>query len=316
MGTGAAPTSRGTALAAGRGLFAGLTVVDLVLGVHGPVGPDQKVRATSQELCAGGPATNAAVTFAALGGHATLLTALGRHPVAGVAREDLRSHRVDLVDATADASEAPTVAAIAVDGKSGGRQVVSAYGRRDAQAPAGVANLVAGCGVVLLDGHHPRLAQAVAEAARGEGVPVLLDAGSWKPHLADLWPLVDLAIASSDFAPPDLGDGDVLGWLHGVGVPNAAVTAGAGPVRWSSSKAKQAERVEPPRVEAVDTLGAGDVFHGAAAWAASGLAPTALPSRLSEILEFACAIAAQRVQIAGARAWVEAVASRPAARRP
>lgn len=295
-----------------RGLFVGLSVLDLVLEVPHPVAADQKVRALGQELSAGGPATNAAVVFAALGGEASLLTTVGRHPLAEVIRADLAAHGVDLLDATPDDPESPVVAAIAVERATGGRQVVSAHGRRDPSTPPGIEARLQGRGVVLLDGHHPRMAEAVARAARQAGIPVLLDAGSWKPHLAGLLPWVDLAIASADFLPPDVAPDAVLDWLHAAGVPAAAVTAGPAPVRWSV-RGSGAGEVAPPRVRAVDTLGAGDVFHGAAAWALcreGGL--TTLPQRLPEILQFACGVAAERVQVAGARAWVQVVGARSA----
>jgi sugar/nucleoside kinase (ribokinase family) len=56
------------------GLFVGLSTLDIVYRVAAPPGPDEKVQAAGQDLAAGGPATNAAVTFAALGGAATLGT--------------------------------------------------------------------------------------------------------------------------------------------------------------------------------------------------------------------------------------------------
>lgn len=61
-----------------RGLFAGLATLDIVSHVDRAPGPDEKVTATWQLVAAGGPALNAAVTFAALGGHALLLTASAR----------------------------------------------------------------------------------------------------------------------------------------------------------------------------------------------------------------------------------------------
>src|SRR5690625_5980424 len=64
-----------------RGVFAGLATLDVIHRVDASPGPDEKVTALSQFVAAGGPAANAAVTFAALGGHAVLLTALGRSPI-------------------------------------------------------------------------------------------------------------------------------------------------------------------------------------------------------------------------------------------
>src|SRR5690625_5828251 len=70
-----------------RGVFAGLATLDVIHRVDASPGPDEKVTALSQFVAAGGPAANAAVTFAALGGHAVLLTALGRSPIARTIRD-------------------------------------------------------------------------------------------------------------------------------------------------------------------------------------------------------------------------------------
>ena len=47
------------------GLFCGLAVVDVIQLVQAPPGPDDKIVALDQLIAAGGPATNAAVAFAA-----------------------------------------------------------------------------------------------------------------------------------------------------------------------------------------------------------------------------------------------------------
>src|SRR5262249_1342223 len=65
-----------------HGLFAGLATLDLVHTLERPLGPDEKSVALRQDIAAGGPAANAAVTFAALGGDAVLGTAPGAHPPA------------------------------------------------------------------------------------------------------------------------------------------------------------------------------------------------------------------------------------------
>lgn len=57
----------------------------------------------------------------------------------------------------------------------------------------------------------------------------------------------------------------------------------------------------PPQVVAVDTLGAGDAFHGAlAALLASG-------ADLAAGVLGACEVAALRVSVAGARGWLSGV---------
>ncbi|EOD66216.1 PfkB family carbohydrate kinase, partial [Amycolatopsis vancoresmycina] len=148
--------------------------------------------------------------------------------------------------------------------------------------------------VVLVDGHHPNLALSVARAA-GD-VPVVLDAGSWKPVLDELLPLVDIAACSAHFAAPEPG-------LHQRGVPTVITTAGPRPVRWSTADGGSGE-VPVPAVEARDTLGAGDVWHGALAVAV--VREPTVPDRI----RFANEVAAERVRHVGPRSWTTAIAGR------
>jgi sugar/nucleoside kinase (ribokinase family) len=277
-----------------RGLFVGLTTLDIVHRVARHLGPDEKASALGQDLAAGGPATNAAVTFAVLGGAATLVTAAGRHPLARFASEELRSRGVRLVDATPDESAIPTVSAIRVLDRTGQRSVssVNAAGR-SAAAPAELARLASESDIVLLDGHHPALALAAARHAQAAGAPVLLDAGSWKPVLVELLPLVDAVIASAAFAVPR-GSPAVLER----GPRLFAVTRGGEPVEWAT--AQKSGTVAVAKVAARDTLAAGDVFHGAAAYALTWLGVTRWP----QVLAFAVQVAARRVMHDGPRAWL------------
>src|ERR1700760_3484155 len=109
-----------------RGLFVGLTTVDVVHRLDALPGPDEKATASRQEVLAGGPAAVAAIAFAALGGEPTLLTALGRHPLAEVARADLQQCGVRVVDAAFGASVATVpVSSVRVRLRSGERSVSS-----------------------------------------------------------------------------------------------------------------------------------------------------------------------------------------------
>ena len=64
-------------------LFAGLCTLDIIQAVASVPGPNEKVTALDKTVAAGGPAANAAVAFAFLGGGATLLAA-GAVPVPAV----------------------------------------------------------------------------------------------------------------------------------------------------------------------------------------------------------------------------------------
>jgi sugar/nucleoside kinase (ribokinase family) len=281
-----------------RGVFAGLATVDLVYRVAAAPGPDDKVTALSQELAAGGPAANAAVTFAALGGRATLLTALGSHPLARFAAGELAGQGVEVVDLAPDDPRAPAVSSVCVVDGTGERSVVSANAAgRTAVLPE---EHTLSADVVLADGHYPELAVASARWARGHGVPVVLDGGSWKPVLDQLLPLTDVAILSAAFRFP--GRDDPAAAVAERGPARVAITAGPGPVRWCEGGERG--EVPVPAVDAVDTLGAGDVFHGAFAYAWAAQPDLGFPGALA----FAGRVAALRCTVRGPRTWIARLA--------
>jgi sugar/nucleoside kinase (ribokinase family) len=308
----------------GTVLCVGLTTLDVVHHVTEPPRWGHKHRAVGGEVLAGGPAANAAVAAARLLGSARLLTGVG-DPVRGAAgpvRADLADHGVQLLDVAPDGWTLPVASAL-VDVRTGERTVVS----RGAPAERGVdgagyslAGLLDGVAVVLLDGHHPALAARVAAEAVRADVPVLLDAGSWKDELEPVLPRVALAGCSADLRPPGgrrAGD-DPPGAataLHRRGVPTVLVTDGPRPVVWSTIDGERGS-VAVPSVHAVDTLGAGDTFHGALA--------AALAARAGDLpgcIGLAAQVAATRCAHLGARAWltdptVDAVTARLRSRAP
>ncbi len=74
-----------------RGIFVGLSTIDVVYNVDEFPQTNTKVVAQSQSIFVGGPATNAAIAFSRLGGEAALVTAVGRNALANVVREELRT---------------------------------------------------------------------------------------------------------------------------------------------------------------------------------------------------------------------------------
>ncbi|MGH4019786.1 MAG: PfkB family carbohydrate kinase [Pseudonocardiaceae bacterium] len=280
-----------------RGLFTGLTTLDLVQRVDRLPGTDGKVQAHSADLAAGGPAANAAVAFRALGGRSVLLSALGPGPIARLAADDLHRHGVDVVDTWQSGGGDLSISAITVLDGTGERSVVSRNAEGMAAAAPDTDALVASADVLLVDGHHPVLALAAARSAHRTGVPVVLDCGSERPVFAELAPLAATAVCSACFTVEGAAGFDAVatGLLRG-GTGMVAMSDGAHPVRWRTRRA--AGSVEVPRAAVRDTLGAGDVLHGALAFAwACGVHD---PQRS---LRFAVAVAAVRVEHAGPRAW-------------
>jgi sugar/nucleoside kinase (ribokinase family) len=281
-----------------RIVCAGLATVDLLYTVDRIPAVDEKAQATSMEVAAGGPAANAAITAALLGAEVTLVSAVGEHPLGALITDDLDRYGVRLVDAAAGRAGPPPVSSITVLAETGQRTIVSRNaGDLAAVVPTGLD--LAGADAVLVDGHHPALAVAAAQAGR----PLVVDAGSWRPAFADVLPHALVVACSAAFRAPEPG-------LLAV-VPHVAVTDGPRPVRWRSGTAAGVVRV--PEVGAVDTAGAGDVFHGALAVA---VARDPQVRDFPGALAYAASIAARRVVHRGPRAWRQALSGSGCAGSP
>ncbi|WP_067698524.1 PfkB family carbohydrate kinase [Nocardia jejuensis] len=247
-------------------VFVGLATLDLSYAVDHYPDEDSKTQASDMFLGAGGPAANAAVTYAFLSRRNTrLITALGKHPLVEPIRGDLEQHRVTPVDLTPDSVVQPPVSSIIVATDAATRTIVSLDGSR-ARVPFddAASDHIDGATIVLVDGHYAEPSLRLAEAARAAGVTVVLDAGRWRPVHTDLLPLIDIVICSSSFVPPGAqadSTRSVFDHLHAAGPRLAAITHGAGPIDYSIAGNRGTVPVR--RGRAVDTLGAGDILHGA-----------------------------------------------------
>ncbi|MDO5495761.1 MAG: PfkB family carbohydrate kinase [bacterium] len=270
-----------------RVVCCGLTTLDLTYVVDEMPRADQKVTARSIRTEVGGPAANAARTALALGAEVRLVTALGSSPFADLARQGLEG--IEVEDLAASEFEVP-ISSVVVDSQ-GQRQVVSrnAAGLTRTTPPRSVR----GADAVLVDGHLMEAQIRVAREAQRYGVTVLFDGGSYKPGTEDLASLVDIAAVSADFTFPR--GGDTLRRLLDLGADLALQTRGARPIVVESVRGRK--WVPVPQVEVVDTLGAGDVFHGALTVA------FARGDRPLDAVEFASGIAARSVQAPGALGW-------------
>lgn len=272
-----------------RAVFGALATIDIIQRVDRLPGPNAKATASRQEIIAGGPALNAAVTFAALGGQATLVTALGTGPFGALVADELAALGVTVIDA-AQPTFAPPVSSITVD-DAGNRQIVStdSRGRAD-QAQFGdlgtLDEAVAVADAVEIDGHHPRLCVRLAERAAVAGLPVVADAGRWRPVFGEVAHTISDLVASADFTLPSPSPRfDHPGFRH-------VVTHGADDITWDGGNYR------PGPVAVVDTSGAGDVFHGAYCFARAAGAP------LGDIVAFASAVAGLKCRSFGTRAWL------------
>lgn len=230
----------------------GLTTVDLTYLVPAELQPTVKTVATTMRLDVGGPAANAARTAALLGSRTTLYTVLGAGLFAGRARDILAAESVEVRDHTPVAADWELPVSTAIVDPSGHRTVVSTNAR-GTPPPSAVTIPTVEPLVILVDGHHLDVSLALIAAA--PAAVVVWDAGSWKPGLERLLPAVDIVIASADLVVP----AEFQRQFDSIAY--RARTAGADPVQLIHDGRQV--RIPVPQVTVVDTLGAGDVLHGA-----------------------------------------------------
>jgi sulfofructose kinase len=253
-------------------LCAGIIVLDEVFQVEHFPQPDVKAAAHGFFVVSGGCAANAAVAVTRLDGQAVLAGPLG-----GPAGEDASGERAlallarERVDCSGcqriDGTSTP-LSAIFVDAR-GERMIVTRRDYRlDAARPIDPAGLVASADAVMADNRFPEFVRPICAAARARGLTVVLDVDGPTPLDDDLFRIATHVVFSSEGLRASTGLDDLAGALARVAAVTRsflAVTRGAQDVLWWDGHAVRQSAVFA--VEAVDTLAAGDVFHGAFALA-------------------------------------------------
>jgi sugar/nucleoside kinase (ribokinase family) len=169
----------------------------------------------------------------------------------------------------------------------------------DASPPGDLGDLLTTADVVLVDGHHPLIARAAVRLAAARATTLVVDAGRWKPVMSDIVPYATDMVCSNDFRMPGADDDaeSTAAALVRSGVRTVVTTHGGDPVEWWSDGESGSVPVEP--VAVVDTLGAGDAFHGAYSYFS-----TQIESGVAERIDRSARVAALRCSVVGPRAWL------------
>ena len=236
-------------------LVCGIAVLDHVHRMDVLPRGGLKHRSRAHEVIGGGCGANAAVAAARLGGAVTLCVRLGAD-AAGDALAGLLAGRGPVLACPRGGRQ--PVSAVMID--AGGERMIVNY--PGANLPEAVPDLPA-CDAVLTDGRWPAAARAALADAARRGVPAVLDAERHVPP--DLAAMATHVVFSApglrDFAGTadlDAALGAAAARLPG----RVGYTDGPRGVAWDDGATHPASPVA-----AVDTLGAGDVWHGAFALA-------------------------------------------------
>lgn len=279
-------------------LFIGLNTIDLQFIVPDYPLANTKTKAQHSEIHTGGPATNAAITCAHLGEKVDLFTPIGKHVFSEFIFEDIHQYGVHIMDPASHESSDPVFASIISSSENGDRTVFSYHPKIQYETVDNINLELNDYKLVMFDGFHPEFAIPIAKACREKNILAVLDGGSWKPGIETLLENMNIALLSNDFYPPDITQpNDVFRFLHNKGVQCCAITRGERNILYSCNGVRSEVEITP--VQAIDTLGAGDVFHGAFCYYyVNGF-------NFTDALKKASFVAGESCKSIGARKWTK-----------
>jgi len=277
-------------------LCVGHAAFDITMTANHHPAADEKMLADALTLGGGGPAANAAVQVARLGGRSAFCGYLGHDLFGEEHTSELAHEGVDTGLLVRGGEPSPVSQVLAKP--DGSRSVVNYKGdtrwlteeevdlrRIEALSPQ----------VVLFDGHEPLISCMICQWAKHHGIPTVLDAGSLHRGTRELAVQVDYLVASEKFARQFCALDDPEQCLEPLTVAgHVVVTRGERGLIWQMESSRG--RLDAYRIDAVDTTGAGDAFHGAFAMA------VARDMGWDETLRFASAAGALACTRLGARA--------------
>ena len=247
-------------------LCVGIAVVDLVFRYDEvPRSPGKHI-ARGFDAVVGGMAANAAIAAARLGAAARLMSRFGSDANGAFAAAELEAQGVDL-GAVEHAACVPTSLSAVAVGEDGERMLLNHQDRRlllDVPSPPPAA--LGSFDAVLVDTRWPAAGVVGLELAAGRGRPGVadIDHGIEEQWLKATLRAASHVVFSSEGLAACLGTDRLeagIAAAQRLAPGRIAVTLGGDGVVWLDGATPR--RVPAFAVRAVDTLGAGDVFHGA-----------------------------------------------------
>lgn len=276
-------------------LCVGFAAHDFVFSLDRMPDAATKYRATGFRSVGGGNAATAAVAAARLGARAQLVTRLGDDAIGESMLAEFSAYGVDAALSRRFAGCVSPVSAVLVDG-AGERMIVNYVDPALPVATEWLPEIPDGVGAVLGDVRWPEGSAAMLAKAKARGLPAILD-GDLPGCSPELLASATLVAFSAGGLARTTGEGAIEAGLRRAATmceAQAMATDGANGVFWLEGG--RLAHCPAFAVRAVDTLGAGDVFHGALAVA------LAEGRMLAAAARFASAAAAIKVTRFGGRA--------------
>ncbi len=235
-----------------NGLFVGMCGLDITYYDDGPLPLENtKGKYLDYTTTIGGPATNAAITFAYLNGKATLVCALGNSELAKTIKAQLNELNVEVIDLIDDDRQI-NISSIHVNKTNGDRTILSGQmGKLTSYPTLGLTDY----DFIEYDGSLLGLEQQLIAT----NLPLVLDVGSDKEsYLPCFRSEKAIPITTESYSHLDQNIAELA---KSNNFQRYAITRGSRSIIYSDQG--NSGEIATTRVKAIDTLGAGDIFHGA-----------------------------------------------------
>lgn len=245
-----------------KGLFIGRSTVDLTYYIDMFPTENEKIFARRSIIQPGGQAQNAAITFSLLGGKSILLSSFGNSSLAKFNKEFIQDkYLIHIIDNVENKDYDFPVSSVFVNTSIASRTIVNSA-KAEEILPENLDDFFfEDIDIILLDGFN--LCKAVGDLIdkhKKLGIKIIMDAGSWKEGIDEYLDKVDIVICSKGFRFPGKNKEETIAYLRSKGIKTIAFSNEEKPLELFEDGKKTTFEVQ--QIEAIDTLGAGDVLHG------------------------------------------------------
>ncbi len=242
-------------------LVAGIAVTDMVYQLESIPSQPLKYKADKMEVVGGGCAANAAVTIAKLGGEPILVSRVGDDLMGKKTLGDLQAEGVNCKYSNISKDGVTPISSVYVD-QDGERQIVNFPGQGLSVDPGDLEEVSAQTSAVLVDTRWAEAAHIALNLARKNSLPGIVDGEAPFPdgllelasHVIFSWQGLKHFTGLTEIRDAlTKADQELPGWV--------AVTDGSKGCYYF--EASEFIHVPAFNIKVVDTLAAGDVWHGA-----------------------------------------------------
>lgn len=285
-------------------LCIGQAVYDITFPMEEKIVENQKYRISQRHECMGGPAANAAYLLGLWGSDVSLIARIGKDLFGNEILHTLETVGIDSSTIFREEKQPTSVSCVIVNQKNSNRTILNTPLNEASFPVSWPQNKPA---VLLLDGHEASAARQALH--RYPEATSIIDAGTFKPHLVEIIEKVDYLVCSEDFAfqysgkrinlEDSLQIKEIFNDLSKLKAEHIVITLGERGCLYQEDRIIR--HFAAFSVEAVDTTGAGDIFHGAFAFGIEN--NYSLPATIS----LASAASALAVQSIGGQTSVPAL---------